>query len=123
MRVWAALAAATALAPMSAFAEHMDVIGFEMTGQCTMAEFMQIVGDFNRWGEEHGYHAKVAAPLQSDDLTTYYWLGTSANAAAFGAAWDARRDALPDAKSTPAKLWARLQKCSKNTRRDGYDVF
>ncbi len=120
---WAALAAASMLAPMTASAEHMDVIGMEMTGKCTMAEYMQIVADFNIWGAEFGYHAKVASPLQSENLTTYYWLGTSANAAAFGATWDAWRDALPNEKSTPAKLWVRFQKCSTNTERRSYDVF
>jgi len=119
----AALAAAALLAPMSASAEHMDVIGMEMTGACTMGEFMAVVKDFNEWGKAYGYSAKIAAPLADQNLTTYYWLGTTANAAAFGAAWDAWRDAIPDAKSTPAKLWARFNKCSTNKTRSSYDVY
>lgn len=117
------LLAAMFAASTPAYAEHMDVIGMEMTGKCTIAEFMQIVSDFNVWGKDYGYHAKVATPLQSDNLTTYYWLGTSANAAAFGAAWDAWRDAQADPKSVPSKLNARFEKCSTNKQRSSYDVF
>lgn len=116
-------AAACALAPGLASAEHWDVIAFEMTGECTFDEYMEIVADFNEWGAEYGYNAKVAAPLQSDDLTTYFWIGSSANAAAFGAAWDAWRDDLSDSNSTPSKLWARFQKCETNKQRTGYDVY
>ena len=121
--ICAAFAAACLLAPISASAEHMDVIGMEMTGACTPAEFMAIVKDFNQWGKKYDYAAKVATPVQSDNLATTYWLGTSPNAAKFGAAWDAWRDGQADGNSTPAKLQARFNKCSKNTSRNGYDVF
>lgn len=117
------LIAALLAASTPAYAEHMDVIGMEMTGKCTMTEFMQIVSDFNVWGKEYGYNAKIATPLQSNNLTTYYWIGASANAAAFGATWDAWRDAQADAKSTPAKLQARFNKCSIDKERRSYDVF
>lgn len=119
----AAIAAATLLAPISASAEHLDVIAMEMTGACPFGEVLTILKDFNVWGEAYGYAAKIAAPLQAEDLTTYYWLGTSANAAKFGAAWDAWRDGLADPKSTPAKLQARFEKCTKNKRRTGFDVY
>jgi hypothetical protein len=120
---FAAIAAAALLAPISASAEHLDVIAMEMTGACTFGEVLTILKDFNAWGEGYGYAAKISAPLQADDLTTYYWLGTSANAAKFGAAWDAWRDGQTDPKSAPAKLQARFDKCTKNKRRTGYDVY
>ena len=119
----AALAAAPFALAASASASHWDVIAFEMTGECSFAQYMDIVEDFNEWGADHGYQAKVAMPLQSDNLTTYFWVGESANAAAFGAAWDAWRDDLGNASSTPAKLQARFSKCSTNTRRVSYDVY
>ena len=119
----AALCAASAIFVAPASAEHWDVIAFEMTGKCTFPEYMEIVGDFNIWGAQYGYSAKVAQPLQSDNLTTYFWVGSSANAAAFGAAWDAWRDDLADPKSTPSKLWARFQNCSTNMQRQSYDVY
>jgi hypothetical protein len=56
-------------------------------------------------------------------LTSYYWLGTSKDAAAFGKAWDAWRDALGDSESTPAKLAARFQECNVNLGRRSYDVY
>lgn len=117
------LCAACFLLPGAASAEHWDVIAFEMTDACSFDEYMEIVSDFNEWGAAYGYNAKVAAPLQSDDLATYFWIGTSENAAAFGAAWDAWRDDLGDSNSTPSKLWARFQKCEVNKQRTGYDVY
>lgn len=121
--IFAALAAAPFAMAAPASAEHWDVIAFEMTGECTFAKYLEIVEDFNAWGADYGYSAKVAAPLQHEDLTTYYWVGSSANATAFGAAWDAWRDAQGDPKSTPAKLQARFTECSTNNRRVGYDVY
>lgn len=117
------LLAAFLLLPLNAVAEHMDVIEFKMIEGCSMGQYMAIVEDFNKWGEDYGYQAKIAFPLQSNNLTSVYWLGTSANATAFGKAWDAWRDALGDADSVPAKLAARFAECSENLGRRGYDVF
>jgi hypothetical protein len=117
------IAAACLLTPATASAEHWDVIAFEMTGKCSFEKYLGVVADFNAWGADHGYQAKVAQPLQSDNLTTYFWVGTTADAATYGAAWDAWRDALADKNSTPSKLWVRFQECSTNMQRTGYDVY
>lgn len=117
----AAVASLTMAAP--AQAEHWDVIAFKLTGQCTFDQYMDITRDFNVWGAQYGYHSKVAMPLQGDDLETYFWVGSSADAATFGGAWDAWRNSLGDPNSTPAKLWARFVKCSTNIRRSGFDVY
>lgn len=111
------------LLPGSAFAKHMDVIESEFRDGCNIAKLMPIVADFNKWGEAYGYSAEIALPLQSQNLTHYFWIGTSANAASFGAAWDAWRDAQADANSVPAKLQARFTACSNNLSRRSYDVF
>ena len=86
-------------------------------------QYMAIVEDFNDWGKGYGYNAKIAVALQSNNLTSYYWLGTSKDAATFGAAWDAWRDALSDSESTPSKLWARFRECTVNLGRRGYDLY
>lgn len=117
------LLAAFLLLPINAVAEHMDVIEFKMLEGCSMDKYMAIVQDFNKWGEDYGYQAKIAFPLQSHNLTSIYWLGMSANAAAFGKAWDAWRDAQADSDSVPAKLSARFGECSENLGRRSYDVF
>ena len=117
------LCAACFLLPTAASAEHWDVIAIEMTGKCSFSKFMEVVADFNEWGAEYGYQARIAAPLQQEDLKTHFWVGESANAAAFGAAWDAWRDAQSDANSTPAKLQKRFDECSVNKQRRGYDVY
>lgn len=109
--------------PIGVSAEHMDVIEFEMLEGCSFDKYIEIVRDFNDWGADYGYNAKVAVPLQSDDLTSYYWLGTSKDAATFGKAWDAWRDDLGDSESAPARLWARFQECTRNLGRWGYDVY
>jgi len=112
------------LTPTLASAEYMDVIKFKLTGQCSFSEYLEIKNDFNsQWGEGNGYISRVAMPLQNDDLGSMYWIGTTENAAAFGAAWDSWRDALGDPDSVPAKLSARFQVCSENLSRRGYDIF
>ncbi|NNC36413.1 MAG: hypothetical protein EX271_12485 [Acidimicrobiales bacterium] len=114
---------AALMVPFTAQAKHMDVIEMEFVNGCTLSKLMPIVADFNEWGKAYGYSAEIAAPLQSNSLTSYYWLGTSADAASFGAAWDAWRDAQSDSKSVPAKLQARFEDCTINKARRSYDVF
>ena len=115
--------AAILLLPLNALAEHMDVIEFKMRDGCSFGEYMEIVADFNEWGKGFGYQARIAYPLQSNNLISMYWLGTSANAAAFGKAWDAWRDAQSDMDSVPARLQARFATCTENLGRRGYDVY
>ena len=111
------------LLPLSALGGHMDVIEFKLLEGCSFSKYMEIVNDFNEWGTSYGYKAEIAVPLQSDNLTSMYWLGTSANAASFGKTWDAWRDALDDPDSEPAKLWARFSNCEENLGRHGYDIY
>ncbi len=112
------------LTPALASAEYLDVIKFELTENCTFSEYLVIVQDFNtQWGQSNGYSSRVAMPLQNDDLGSMYWMGTTKNAAAFGAAWDTWRDALGDPASVPSKLSARFQVCSVNISRHGYDIY
>ena len=109
--------------PLVAGADYMDVIQVKLNDDCSVQEYVQIKNDFNQqWGKNNGYRAEIAVPIQNDDLVSIFWVGRAASAAAFGAAWDAWRDALPDSGSVAAKLWARIQKCSVNQSRSGYDV-
>ncbi len=110
--------------PLSAGAEYMDVIQVKLNDDCSVQKYDQIKNDFNeQWGKKNGYMAEVAVPIQSDDLVSIFWIGRTANAAAFGAAWDAWRDQLTDSGSVAAKLWARLQECAGNQSRSGFDVY
>lgn len=109
--------------PLPALAEHMDVIEFKLLEGCSFSTYMEIVEDFNVWGKKYGYNAEIAVPLQSNNLTSMYWLGTSKDAATFGKAWDAWRDAQSDPDSMAGKLGARFVKCSANLGRRGYDIY
>jgi hypothetical protein len=111
--------------PLSAIAAsaHLDVIKMELQEGCSLADLMEITNDFNEWGADHGYHARIAVALQNDDANAMYWLGESANAATFGAAWDTWRDAQADPESVPAQLSARFAECSNNVSRSGYDLY
>lgn len=110
--------------PMAASADYMDVIEFNLLDGCSFEKYMGIVNDFNSdWGEANGYKARVAMPLQNDNLVSMYWLGTTKDAATFGKAWDTWRDALSNPDSVEAKLWARFETCSINLGRSGYDVY
>jgi hypothetical protein len=110
--------------PMTASAEYMDVIESKMVDGCSSDKYLKIVKDFNKeWGMKNGYSAKVAMPLQSDNLESTFWLGTTKDAASFGKAWDAWRDAMSDSASVASKLQARLTQCSLNVSRRGYDLY
>ncbi len=116
-------AALLCFAPVSAQAEHWDVIGAKLKDDCPMAKYMAIVKDFNEWGKAYGYRATVLTPIQDNDQQTIWWIGRSENAAKFGAAWDAWRDGQADSSSAPARLQARFSACSTNTSRSGYDAW
>lgn len=117
------LFAVALLLPLPILADHMDVIEFKLKEDCSVSKYMQIVADFNDWGKTVGYRAKIAVPLQSNNLVSWYWLGTSADAATFGKAWDTWRDAQDNPDSVPAKLQARFAECSENIGRRGYDIY
>ena len=115
---------AVATFPLAAAAEHNDVITVKLNEGCSVEDYVKIKDDFNAmWGKDNGYRAEIAVPIQATDLTTVFWIGHTANATAFGNAWDVWRDALADSKSIPAKLNARFAKCGTNLNRSGFDVL
>lgn len=120
MRLFAALLLTMATPAM---ADHYDVIEFKLKDACSLAAYLQVVKDFNEWGKGHGYRAEIASKVQHPDLTTLIWIGRSANAAAFGKAWDTWRDAQASPDSVPAKLNARLDACSTSLNRAGMDTY
>lgn len=108
----------------AASADHLDVIEFKFNEGCGLDKFLEIVSDFNaQWGDANHYKAEVLAPIQSHNLESMYWIGRSADAAAFGKAWDTWRDELQDSNSTAARLWARLEECTTNLGRRSYDIY
>jgi len=110
--------------PLPAPAGHLDVIQVKLKDTCSVEKYRAIAKDFNeQWGKANGYQAEVAVSLQSHDLASIFWLGRSANAEAFGKAWDSWRDALADPKSVAGKLSARFTACSENQARRSYDVY
>ncbi len=113
------------LSPLSAVAAdgHMDVIQVTLDPKCSLAEYVKIKDDFNAsWGDQNGYRAEVVVPIQSEDLQSVFWVGRTADAAAYGKAWDNWRDETANPKSIAGKLQKRFNKCSTNTSRRGYDV-
>lgn len=112
------------ISPIVALADHIDVIEVQLNEGCSVAKYVAIKDDFNaQWGANNGYHSEVLVPIQSNNLTSIYWVGRSANAAAFGKAWDQWRNDLTNPNSVAAKLWARFLDCSTNVGRRGYDVY
>jgi hypothetical protein len=117
------LAAMLLILPVTSMADYLDVIEVKLNEGCTFSSYLAITKDFNEWGKANGYHAEVLRPVQRANLDTFIWVGRSANAAAFGKAWDTWRDALANADSVPAKLWARFSACSTNIKRSGFDTY
>ena len=98
--------------PGVAWAGHLDVIPFTLKESCSLGTYIKIKDDFNKnWAKDYDYHAEVAAPLQSNDMSTIFWLGSSKNAAAFGAAFDAWNKGIQDPESVAGKLNARFTDC------------
>ncbi len=119
-----ALALVLLLLPLSASADHMDVIQVTLDEDCSLEEYVAIKNDFNEtWGKKNGYLAEIVVPIQSDDLQSIFWVGRSADAAAYGKAWDTWRDETANSKSVAGKLQERFDECSDNDSRRGYDVY
>jgi len=98
--------------PCVAWAGHLDVSPFTLQESCSLDTLIKIKDDFNKnWGKDYAYQAEIAAPLQSNDMSTIYWLGRSENAAAFGAAADVWIEGIQDPESVAGKLNARLFDC------------
>ncbi len=112
------------ISPIGALADHIDVIEVTLNEGCSVAKYVAIKDDFNeQWASNNGYRSEVLMPIQSSNLISLFWVGRSANAAAFGKAWDQWRDDLADPNSVASKLWARFLDCSTNVSRRGYDVY
>lgn len=108
----------------AAYADHLDVIEFKLNEGCTLEKHLETVRDFNaQWGAKYGYKAEVLVPIQSNNLTSLFWIGRSKDAASYGKGWDTWRNELRDPNSVASKLWARFQGCSTNLGRRGYDVY
>ena len=108
--------------PLAASAGHMDVIEMEIIDSCSMPKLLDILQDFNKWGESHGYQAEIAVPIQSNNLTSVFWIGRSESTAAFGAAFDSWEADLANKGSVPAKLNARFEDCTTNVARRAYTL-
>ncbi|MDH3588355.1 MAG: hypothetical protein OEQ74_03005 [Gammaproteobacteria bacterium] len=122
--MWKILSVLLLFIPLVAVAGHGDVIEVQLSEECSLSDYLQIKDDFNaQWGKKNGYMAEVFVPIQSDNLVSLYWVGRTANAAAYGKAWDQWRNDLNKSGSVAAKLWTRFQACSKNLSRTGYDVL
>ena len=123
MRVLLAVLLLALALPMTAAADHLDVIEFELNEGCDFNKYMKIANDFNaQWGSKNGYKAEVLTPIQSNNLVSMFWIGRSKDAATYGKAWDTWRNDLADPSSVASKLWARFQECSTNIGRRGYDI-
>ncbi|MBT8149013.1 MAG: hypothetical protein HKO71_04255 [Pseudomonadales bacterium] len=110
--------------PCFSQADHLDVIEVQLNPDCDFNTYLAITKDFNeKWAKDYNYRAEVLMPLQSHTLDSLFWVGRSANAAAFGKAWDAWRNELGNEKSVAAKLWARFEQCSSNVARRSYDAY
>ncbi len=110
--------------PIGVFADHIDVMELQLNEGCSLSTFLAIKDDLNeQWGEKNSYQAEVLSPIQSDNLTSVYWLGRSANAAAFGKAYDQWATDLTDPDSGVSKLLARFQECADVLGRSSYEAL
>ena len=94
--------------PIGAFADHIDVIEVQLNEGCSVSEYVAIKDDFNaHWGAKNGYQSEVLVAIQSNNLTSLFWVGRTENAAAFGNAWDQWRNDLPHVLHRPIEMAAK----------------
>lgn len=109
------------LLPIGAMADHIDVIEGQLNEGCDTQKYMAIVTEFNeKWGKKNGYQTEILFPIQSNNMTSIFWVGRSANTATFGAAFDKWTKELGDADSLASSLMARFNECSTTLGRRGY---
>lgn len=107
--------------PIGAFADHVDVIEFQLKEGCSMSTYLVIAADFNeKWGKANGYRSEILTPIQSHNMESLYWVGRSASTEAFGKAFDQWSKDLKDPDSIASKLAERFAECSDNVGRRGY---
>jgi hypothetical protein len=107
--------------PMAAQADYVDVIAGKLNAGCSVDKYLQIVKDFrDQWANERGYKVEILFPMQSRDLGTFFWVGRTSSAEAFGKGLDAWVTAQSDPNSAPAKLMARFRECTTSESRAGY---
>jgi len=112
------------ICPVAVWADHIDVIEAELNEGCSAGKYLAIVKDFNDdWGKDLGYQTEIFFPVQSNNMTSFYWLGRSESAAAFGAAFDKWTSDLTDPNSLASSLMARFAECSTTLGRRGYMAY
>lgn len=115
------IALALLLVPVVSFADYVDVIRGKLIPGCSMKTYLAIVQDFNeQWGKEYGYKVEILTPVQSEDVTSFFWVGRIASGTAFGKGLDAWHSGIADPNSTAGKLMSRFVACTTNVSRSGY---
>ena len=110
--------------PFYTFADHLDVIQFELKKDCGFNQYLAIVKDFNNmWAKDYDYNAEILMPVQSNDLKSIFWVGRSSDAVEFGKAWEAWVSDLGKSGSVAAKLNERFGKCGTNMSRRSYGAY
>lgn len=118
------IALALLLLPTVSFADYVDVIRAKLNPGCSMTTYLTIVKDFNeQWGKEYGYKVEILTPVQSEDITTFFWVGRIASGSAFGKGLDAWHTGIADPNTTAGKLMARLAACTTSLSRSGYFTY
>ena len=112
------------ICPVIVSADYIDVIEAELNEGCSAGTYLAIVKDFNEdWGKANGYQTEIFFPVQSNNMTSTYWVGRAESAAAFGAAFDKWTSDLGDPNSVASGLMARFAECSTTLGRRGYLAY
>ena len=107
--------------PMVSLADYVDVIHAKLNPGCSMTTYLAIVKDFNeQWGKGYGYKVEILTPVQSADMTSFYWVGRIASGTGFGKGLDVWHTGVADPNSTEGKLMSRLAACTTTLARSGY---
>ena len=121
MKLLVSIVSICLFAPVVASADYLDVIVNKLNDGCSLDEYNKVVEEFRgvMTSEKYSYTVEIAVPFTGPELDVVYWIGRTKDIATFGVEngrWD---QALANAKSSEAKVNAKLEKCSINVRRSG----
>lgn len=104
--------------------EYMDVIKFELTGNCSIQEVTAIKDKFNSLLKGNGwdYQAEIWQPVMSDDTASVYWVGKAPNFPDFSEEFTEYFNQATKENTPEADIETSMASCRTEVSRSGYLV-
>lgn len=117
----AVLAIFLLVAPLTASADYLDVIGNKLNDGCSLEQYLSGVEAFRgvMKAEGYSYTVEIGQPHTGEDLTIIWWIGRTKDLATYATDYSRWEKALTKSGSPESKVNEKLSKCSTNVSRNG----